>query len=82
MCLKIKDYNQDKSGVDLSSLDGKRMELLKEGGFASVTDLTPASAVPGDSTAMAPVVVGSYSADYIGIKYQGSTLVQWSSCCV
>ncbi len=74
-------FFKDKTGVDLSSTNGKRMEILADDAITVITDIEPALAVPGKDSSMAPVVSGDYSADYYGIKYLGTDIVKWSSCC-
>ena len=74
-------FFKDKTGVDLSSTNGKRMEILAADAMATITDIEPALSVPGKDSSMAPVVSGDYSADYHGIKYLGTDIVKWSSCC-
>ena len=77
----INIFLKDKSGVDLSSIDGKRMELLTSGTMNNISDVTPALSVPGKDSGMTPIVDGAYAADYYGIKYLGNYIVKWSSCC-
>ena len=74
-------FFKDKTGVDLSSTNGKRMEILADDAINTVTDIKPAFAVPGKDSSMAPAVSGDYLADYYGIKYLGTDIVKWSSCC-
>ena len=73
---------QDKSGADISSRDGKRMELMRTNSIDSViSDIVSPINVPGGPTSMADVQIGPYKANFDGIFKSGIKIVQWSSCC-
>jgi hypothetical protein len=74
-----KVYFRDKSGVELASVNGQRMELLLNAA-ASISDLVLPSAVPGISP-LAPITLGPYTANFNGILYAGKKIISWGACC-
>ena len=75
-------YFKDRSGADLASVNGQRMEILVNGTMAGITDLVMPTVIPGYTSPMTPVTVGPYTANFFGIIYGGKKLVSWAACCV
>jgi len=79
--VKGRMYFKGKGGMDLSSRDGKHMEIMEDGEISAVTDIAAAEVVAGGPTSMPSVTSEGYTADFYGITQGGAKIVQWSSCC-
>ena len=71
----------DSNGNLISSIDGKSMTSHLGMTSTDITDMNPATVIPGLGANMASVNIEDYIIDFQGIQFKGQQIISWSPCC-
>ena len=71
----------DSNGNMISSIDGKSMTSHLGMTSTDITDMNPATVIPGLGANMASVNIEDYMVDFQGIQFKQQQIISWSPCC-